>query len=250
MKPTRKYLILISLLVLLFPLAAMARGGRGGGQGHQGKQGQGRGSGSCEQAASRHLDALPKQAIDANEREGLRFTREEEKLARDVYLTLYLDWDRPIFTKIARAEQRHMDAMSRLLERYDIEDPVVDDAIGSFTNPVLAELFEELVAKGKVSVEAALEVGATIEDLDIFDIEGLIEGTDNDDLSMVYRNLSKGSRNHMRAFTTQLELYDIDYEAQYLSAEELTEIIESEKERRIVYDENGEILQRCGKGRR
>ncbi len=50
--------------------------------------------------------------------------REEEKLARDVYLYLYTHWNQWIFSNIAKSEQQHMDAVKGLLDKYDIEDPV------------------------------------------------------------------------------------------------------------------------------
>ena len=52
--------------------------------------------------------------------------REEEKLARDVYITLGEQWGLPIFASIAESEQRHMDAFGRLIDKYGLEDPVTD----------------------------------------------------------------------------------------------------------------------------
>ena len=91
------------------------------------------------------------------------FLREEEKLARDVYLTLAEKWQLPIFSNIARAEQRHMDLVLLLLETYDVVDPIVDDTIGAFVNPFLAGLYTDLVADGSVSLIHAMVVGAPIE---------------------------------------------------------------------------------------
>ena len=51
------------------------------------------------------------------EAEGLSFMREEEKLARDVYLMLYEQWGIRIFQNIAKAEETHMSAVADLLER-------------------------------------------------------------------------------------------------------------------------------------
>ena len=42
--------------------------------------------------------------------------REEEKLARDVYLTLYDIWGTPAFNNIASSEQTHMDAVLMLID--------------------------------------------------------------------------------------------------------------------------------------
>ena len=40
---------------------------------------------------------------------------EEEKLARDVYLTLDAQWNMRIFQNISRAEQQHLGAVASLL---------------------------------------------------------------------------------------------------------------------------------------
>ncbi len=156
--------------------------------------------------------------------------REEEKLARDVYLHLYAKWGQWIFSNIAKSEQQHMDAVKSLLDKYQIADPVnPDDTPGHFEDQALQDLYDVLIAMGSVSKEDALYVGATIEDLDIFDIyEMMLNATKFEDVYNVYENLSKGSRNHLRSFVGQLVLFDEDYvyeEQYYLPQEEIDEII-------------------------
>ena len=73
--------------------------------------------------------------------EHITYIREEEKLARDVYLTLYEEYEAPIFANISESEQRHMDAIKRLIDKHGLEDPVEDDTVGKFTNPVLSARF-------------------------------------------------------------------------------------------------------------
>jgi len=178
-----------------------------------------------------NIDAFPKQPISEEEKEGLIEMREEEKLARDVYLTLYNIWKLQIFKNIAESEQTHMDSVKYLLDRYNISDPVKSDEIGKFSNPKFEELYNKLVEKGSKSVVDALTVGATIEDLDIADLENWISKTDNEDIKFVYENLMKGSRNHMRAFVRMLERYGANYAPQYISKEEYEQIISSSMER-------------------
>ena len=137
----------------------------------------------------------------------IQFMREEEKLARDVYLTLYDVWGTPIFVNIADSEQSHTDAVADLIEKYGVEDPVTDNTIGVYTNPYFTEKFNELVALGSESYEKALTVGTLIEELDIADINEQIEIMKHQDIIDVYSNLLKGSRNHLRSF------YALDLEA-------------------------------------
>ena len=109
-----------------------------------------------------------------------------------------------------------MDTMGILLEIYNIEDPVKNNEIGGFTCPELQRLFDELVAAGPESLTAVFAVGATIGDLNIYDLGRLIIATDNGDIEIVYDNLLKDSRNHMRVFYSQLTRNRADYNAQYL----------------------------------
>jgi len=162
----------------------------------------------------------------------LVFMREEEKMARDVYLVLFDQWGVAVFENIAlRSEQQHMDMMRDMLDRYGIADPVTDDTVGVFVDADLANLYQELVERGTASLEEALMVGALIEEVDILDLMRAIEETSHPDLIEAYENLMLGSRNHLRAFVGQLENLGIVYEAQLMEQELVDEILESPMER-------------------
>jgi hypothetical protein len=143
--------------------------------------------------------------LTAAEKADLQYMREEEKLARDVYAALGAKWtDAAIFTRIAASEQRHMNAVKVVLDRYGIADSAAGKAAGRFTSPELQKLYDELVAKGSQSLQAALGVGVTIEEVDIADLEKALAETANADLERLYGNLLRGSQNHLRAFTGYL----------------------------------------------
>lgn len=218
--------------ILLAPLNSDARGGGRG-------QGQGAGSGTNQQAGLATLVAnMPMQDLSAAEKAGLIKMREEEKLARDVYRALYGKYKHLTFAQIARSEQQHMDAIKMLLSKYNLADPIKTGEAGVFTSPELQGLYHSLVAKGEKSLVDALQVGATIEDLDIKDLYDLLEQTDNQDIKMVYQNLAKGSRNHLRAYTYRLSLNNAAYKAQYLSSAQIDQITDRPQESGMV-DENG-----------
>lgn len=86
---------------------------------------------------SQMIETIVNSELSEIERTSLIYMREEEKLARDVYLTLYDTWGQQIFSNIASSEQTHTDAIKTLIERYDIADPVIDDIRGIFTSPIL-----------------------------------------------------------------------------------------------------------------
>jgi len=158
--------------------------------------------------------------LSENEAAGLIYMREEEKLARDVYVTLYQQWGSPLFNNIANSEATHTSAIKVLLDRYGIADPAAGNGVGEFTDPTLQKLYDQLVAQGSQSLTDALRVGAAIEEIDILDLQTRLAQTANVDIELVYGNLLKGSRNHLRAFTSTLQRQTGEiYTAQYLSAE-------------------------------
>ena len=185
------------------------------------------GSTSIEQAAlDEALSVVPTGGLTAAEIEGLAFMREEEKLARDVYLVLYDQWNIPIFQNIANSEASHMQALLTLIERFGIEDPAVGNGVGEFTNPDLQALYDQLVSQGSQSLVDALKVGAAIEEIDILDLEERLAQTDKDDIIMVYESLLKGSRNHLRSFTKSITQQTGEaYVQQYLNPDAYGAII-------------------------
>lgn len=174
---------------------------------------------------------LPDLLTDA-EVAGLKFMREEEKLARDTYLELYDAWGLLVFENVAESEQSHTDAIEKLLDRYDVEDPVADeDERGVFVDPHLQELYDTLMAIGMESATQGLVVGAMIEETDIIDIQHEIDAAQQEDIISTYESLMCGSRNHLRAFVRNLESVGEPYANRFLPEEEFLAIVESDFER-------------------
>lgn len=170
-------------------------------------------------------------ALSQTEQQDLLFMREEEKLARDVYLSLYDQWGLPVFQNIAGAEQRHTDRIKALLNTYQLTDPVSNDSRGVFENPELQTLYNQLIAKGMQSAVDALEVGALIEETDIKDLQDAIARSNVGQLDQVYANLMRGSRNHLRAFAGNLNQRGISYTSTVLPQSEFDAIANSDRER-------------------
>ncbi len=174
---------------------------------------------------------FPVEELSDIEIAGLNQMREEEKLARDVYLTLFTSWNQKVFDNISKAEQRHMDAILCLLNKYDIPDPVENNDVGVFTDDDIQSLYNTLIEQGNQSLVSALTVGAIIEDLDIYDLIEISGKIDNQDILAVFNELTKGSRNHMRAFVSQLSLQNESYSPQYITTDLFNSIINSGMER-------------------
>lgn len=192
------------------------------------------------------LDQLPIGDLSNEEALNLLYMFEEEKVARDVYSTLYGIWGNWTFDHIAMSEQKHMDAITSLMERYQLDTPLDADVVGSFVSDSMQDLYDTLVERGSVSLVEALQVGATIEDLDIYDLQEYVELTDNEDIQTVYQNLLRGSRNHLRSFAYQLGLNDEAYVAQYLAQEEVDAIINSERERGLAAADGSTVNGNAG----
>jgi hypothetical protein len=194
----------------------------------------------------------------------LVFMRSEEKLARDVYLTLGAMYpNQPVFLKIAgNAEQTHTDTMLNMIEKFGLDDPepttppdVLPDpdnpTVGAFENYWFGVYFEEkfkkLTGLGGDGLLEALYVGALIEELDMMDIDvcndeafsaywpypgdppdpcGGLAVTQVKALQNTLSNLLAGSENHLCAFISQIGPIDgVCYESQVLSQGEVFEII-------------------------
>jgi hypothetical protein len=196
---------------------------QGQGNGGNGQQGQGAGGNGNSEHANRPPAASGE--LSAEESAALLYMREEEKMAHDVYVTLYTQWGLPLFQNISQSEQTHTDAVKILLDRYKLSDPA-SEAVGVFTNPDLQTLYNDLVTRGSQSLAEALKAGAAIEEIDILDLQERLAQTDNADIQQVFNNLLNGSNNHLKAFVTTLNTQTGEtYQPQYLSSDAYQAII-------------------------
>lgn len=171
-------------------------------------------------------------ALTSTETSDLQYMREEEKLARDVYLTMHAQWGNQsnVFSNIAESEESHTSTVNYLLDKFNVDDPVINDTIGVFTNQELQALYNELVEKGNQSFIDALYVGALIEEKDMHDILAAIEDTDERAIILAYSNLLDGSKSHLRAFVNVIEQQGLEYESQILDEEEVELILDDDSE--------------------
>jgi hypothetical protein len=159
----------------------------------------------------------------------LQHMREEEMLAHDVYIFLAELYTVPVFRNIAKSELVHTEHVKELIEKFSLEDPAADHQPGVFKDAHIQELYDGLTKKGSTSLQDAIVVGLTIEDLDIADLEVALESeVDNEDIVEVYNFLLMGSKNHMKAFYFHAQRNGIDYDPQYISMEHFMEIVTGE----------------------
>ncbi|HAQ17895.1 MAG TPA: hypothetical protein DCR40_01525 [Prolixibacteraceae bacterium] len=178
----------------------------------------------------------------------------EEKFARDVYAVLAQKWGSQIFSNIAKAENNHLNAIILLLTKYGSTEPSMDEA-GIFADATIQKLYNDLVAKASISIEEAYKTGALIEEMDIKDLTVALSGTTNENIALVFENLLKGSRNHLRAFNLKLINLGLTYIPIFISQDEYTQIATSAMEKGKQYRMNdqgngqGNGKGKAGKGR-
>ena len=148
--------------------------------------------------------ATSAQAAAKPDAAALQYMVAEEKLAHDVYVTLGDEYGLRVFTNIARSETQHQSAVARLLDKYGIKNPTLGDKVGVFDDPKLQKLYDDLVAKGMLSLQDALEVGVLVEETDIADLKEVIAGNEPAAVDRVLTNLLNASFKHLAAFERQL----------------------------------------------
>jgi hypothetical protein len=212
------------------------------------RRGTGQAGGECIGGIGALFHEIEIEPLSIEEQEELLFMWEEEKMARDVHLTLAERWQLPIFANIARSEQRHMDLMIKLIDAYGFSDLVPEDSPGVFYDPNLGPLYEQFISEERnLTLIDSLKVGAEIEDKVLFDLSYLIDYvTDNKHIELVAYNLAKGSRNHLRAFERALAAQGWTYEPSYLDQTTYDEIIAAGMEQRLFYNAEGEPIPACG----
>ncbi|MEO5341514.1 MAG: DUF2202 domain-containing protein [Magnetococcus sp. MYC-9] len=169
--------------------------------------------------------------LSAVDRANLLIMREEEKLARDLYLEMHRLWGASLFKSVASEEQEHMDAMARLLVRYQLPDPVGNNPAGRFVNTTLTTLYQSLLQRGRQSVDEALKVCALQEEINILDLDVAIQASTPADIRTTYMELRRDSFNHLRAFAHGLELRGTAYQGTRLPQQTVQTILHGPMDR-------------------
>ena len=165
-------------------------------------------------------DNLPESNLTDEQKYALAYMWNEEKLAKDIYLTLNeLTPHQTLYNIATRSEVQHEAAVENLVQKYDInitnlenyeisysEEELRALAPGEYAVPEVQELYDTLYAKGSQSLQDALEVGCMVEVTDVEDLDKYIEvAGDAEDLIVVFSFLRSGSYNHYWAFDKALK---------------------------------------------
>ena len=197
--------------------------------------GGGNGSNNHINSTEPDINSYPKYSLTQDNKNDLAFMGNEERLAYDVYMSLYDyhknrgDEIKQLYNISTKGETKHIQKVRDLINKYNITK---DDLTILTTSPVssstteqsalpsgkydidsIQNLYNTLSSKGKNSVKDALEVGCMVEVTDINDLNPKIEhaiSSGAEDLEDAFVFLRDGSYNHYWSFDKGLKNIGID----------------------------------------
>ncbi|WP_282135500.1 DUF2202 domain-containing protein [Seonamhaeicola maritimus] len=184
---------------------------------------------TCSSDSKEEESLIPINGLEEVEENALLFMLEEEKLARDTYTFLSELWSLNQFENIKKSEQSHMNAVASLLDKNNIDYTILP--YGEFNNQELQNLYNQFKIDGAINKSKALQIGATIEDLDIVDLQSFMDNISNVSIESVFKSLQCGSRNHLRSFVKAIEMNGDTYTPQYLTSDSYTAILTGSQEK-------------------
>ena len=169
----------------------------GNGPGNGPGNGAGSGPGSGDEGS---IVGLASGTLTASQRTRLAAMADEEKLALDVYRALATKFpSSPVFARIAKSEERHLDLVRQLLRRYRIADPTAGKSAGQYGLTRTRALYLRLMGSASTA-SAAYAAGRAIERDDLAELAKATVGVTAPDVKSVYKTLTTGSQRHLKAF--------------------------------------------------
>ena len=172
------------------------------------------------------IDENTTNVLTKDDKNAIAYMWNEEKLAKDIYMTLYnLYSDNPsakvLYNISTRSESKHQKMVEYLAQKYDLnitnpptyakhydENELKKYGVGEFSLDEIQNLYNTLYEKGSKSIQDALEVGCVVEVTDVNDLnERIAEANASGalDLVTVFEKLRRVSYNHYWAFDKTLK---------------------------------------------
>lgn len=166
---------------------------------------------------------MPKLELSDQEVKDIRYMRQEESLAYDIYNRFYEEYGVQAFDNIKYSEQVHADVFKELIEKYGLEDSY-NESTNSFESQEVTDLRDKLVERGMEGEVEALKVAVEIEDQNVAHLREKLDNADNENLQELYSNLLEDSKRHLTAFDRQLDMRDVEYTPNHISKSDYEEI--------------------------
>jgi hypothetical protein len=164
--------------------------------------------------------------LTSREKEGMIFIWEEEKVARDLYSSLFRQNNLTIFKNLTESEQRHMDEAKAIILRYGLVVPE-NETPERFDNESLQRIYNELLAEGRSSDQDAIKAAAVFEEISIIDLKRELSSVQAEDIGVVYQGLLAGSRKHLRSYVSELHKLGIEYAPRHLDLGEFEKSVKA-----------------------
>ena len=178
--------------------------------------------------ARTNLNNLPYENLSLKEEQGLKFLREEEKVVSDFYKSMLNKWDNLIVENLSNSEKTHFNATAILMDKYTLDDPVDQLALGEFHSSGMQAYYNYLTIEGDKSIEDAFRMASLTGEASITSLKNQLSSiTNNTDLRLFYSNLMAATRNHFRITVNQFERLGGAYIQQILTETYFTEIMNS-----------------------
>lgn len=157
---------------------------------------------------------------------------DQERLAMDLNQAFYDDWGEPLFASIAASKPRYMERLSDLVDWYDIRfyGPI-SDTPGAYMDERHATAADDLLYRGRQSLEAAYLAAAYVEEWNISEYSNDTMAIELGEcwpcegmqlLNQSYEGLLLAANINFANLASQVD----DYQAQILSQAEVDAILE------------------------
>lgn len=137
--------------------------------------------------------------LTASQRTELVAMAQDEKVTQDLYAQFYQTYHLRVFGNIAAAETNHLQAVRTLMARYGITDPTVGQPAGHFSTDAAQATYDRLLAQGKTSEQAALNVARGLEQGAIARYSTALNGLTAQDARQVVQHLQAAETRHLAA---------------------------------------------------
>lgn len=161
------------------------------------------------------------------EKNGLKYTFEEEKAAFDFYSAMFAKYNEKVFQNVMNAEMTHQEHVLNLLNELGIDPGSSNLPAGEFNQKEVKALYDEMMTIGGYSFTDALRASARYEEKDIDDLRNYSSKAENEKIKALYGCLDNASQNHLRSFVKKLKNEGINYKPVILTQEAYDQIISS-----------------------
>lgn len=163
-----------------------------------------------------------------NNRELFLKLYQEEKLAYDLYGEFYERWSLGVFNKVQQREAKHVWCVERIMDNYGF-DYNTNTNSGIYPDKDIQRMYDDLTVKGCISDLAALEAAAYIKEKHISQLRERIRYQEDEYVVKVIFLMESAAQSHLRAFVKSIRLSGSDYSPVFLTDDEFSNVMDSDK---------------------